>query len=72
MKEHAQLIIRLRVDGTVQAETKHIHGDACVPFAAILEDLCDAEAIDSDYTSDYYAVTQTDDEIAEVEDRDNA
>lgn len=72
MKEHGQLIVRLRVDGTVQAETKHIHGDACVPFAAILEDLCDAEAIDSDYTSDYYAVTQTEDQVAEVEERDNA
>lgn len=72
MKEHAQLIIRLRVDGTVQAETKHIHGDACVPFAAILEDLCDAEAIDSDYTSDYYALMQSDDDLVEVEDRDNA
>ncbi len=72
MKEHAQLIIHLGVDGTVQAETKHMNGDACVPFAAILEDLCDAEAIDSDYTSDYYAVAETDDELSEVEDRDNA
>jgi hypothetical protein len=71
MAERGQLIIRLRVDGTVQAETKRIHGDACVPFAAILEDLCDAEAIDSDYTSDYYAVTQTVEASAEVQERDN-
>lgn len=72
MTERAHLIIRLRIDGTVEAETKHIHGDACVPFAAILEDLCDAEAVDSGYTSDYYAVTLNDDELAETSDHDNA
>jgi Protein of unknown function (DUF2997) len=72
MADRGQLIIRLHVDGRIQAETKHIHGDTCVPFAAILEDLCDAEAIDSDYTQDYYATGQTYDEVARTEQRDNA
>jgi len=72
MADHAQLIIKLRVDGTVQAETKNIHGDACVPFAAILEDLCDAEAIDSDYTPDYYATAEAHEQALKDELRDNA
>ncbi len=71
MAPREQLIIRLRVDGSIEAETKHIHGDACVPFAALLEDLCDAEAIDSAYTRDYY-FAQADEEAARNEQRDNA
>ncbi len=72
MSKAAQLIIRVRVDGTVHAETKHLSGDACVPFAAVLEDLCDAEAIESGYTSDYYISTEAENEYAEDHDHDNA
>ncbi len=71
MAPRGQLIIRLRVDGSIEAETKHILGDACVPFAALVEDLCDAEAIDSAYTQDYY-FGQADEEAARNEQRDNA
>lgn len=71
MAGREQLIIRLRSDGTVQAETKHIYGDACVPFAALLEDLCDAEAIESNYTQDYHASAAHDGVQARNEERDN-
>ena len=71
MTDRRQLIIRLRVDGTIHAETKHIHGDACIPFAAILEDLCDAEAIESDYTQDYYATASAEEQVARNEQHDN-
>jgi hypothetical protein len=64
-------VIQLLVDGTVRAETRNLYGNACVPFAAILEDLCDAEAIESDYTADYSAVHHQD-TIARVDDHDNA
>jgi hypothetical protein len=64
MGEKPQLVIRLRTDGTVQADTRHVYGDACVPFAALLEDLCDAEAIDSAYSADYYESTPQHQEIA--------
>lgn len=70
MATTGQLIIRMRVDGTIQAETKNIHGDACVPFAAVLEDLCDAEAIESDYTQDYYLAGR-DEQLTRDELRDN-
>lgn len=56
MAERRQLIVRLGVDGTIQAETRHIYGDDCVPFASILEDLCLATAVDSAYTEDYRLV----------------
>jgi hypothetical protein len=72
MTSRGQLIIRLRVDGTIQAETNRIHGEACVPFAAILEDLCDAEAIASGYTRDYYVTGQADEQVAREQQRDNA
>jgi hypothetical protein len=67
MTDKGQLIIRLRVDGTIQAETKHIYGDACVPFASVLEDLCDAEAIESEYTQDYHATEPTTEELKAVQ-----
>ena len=68
--ERPQLVIQLHADGTIRAETRHIVGDACVPFAAILEDLCDAEAVDSDYTQDYY-LSQQADSVVKAEDRDH-
>ena len=71
MSAQPQLVIRLRVDGTVGAETRNLHGDACVPFAAILEDLCDAEAIDSEYIADYW-VTEEQAALAQEEDHDHA
>ena len=71
MADRGQLIIRLRVDGTIQAVTQGIHGSACVPFAAVLEDLCDAEAIDSDYTQDYYVAAHTEEQTALREQHDN-
>jgi len=71
MTESAQLVIRLLVDGTVRAETRNIHGDSCVPFAAILEDLCDGEAIGSEYTHDYW-LAQEPHANEEVVDRDHA
>jgi hypothetical protein len=71
MADRGQLIIQLRVDGTIQAETKHIHGDACVSFATILEDLCAAEAIESEYTQDYYIANSTDEDVAKAEQHDH-
>lgn len=53
MSEKRRLVVRLRSDGTITAETAGIYGDECVPYAQILEDLCGAEAIDSGYTADY-------------------
>ncbi len=68
----ARLVIRIGPDGTITAETSGLTGDACVPFAAVLEDLCDATAVQSEYTADYWAVA-TDATAAqnEVEHRDD-
>ena len=59
MPEREQLIIRLRVDGRIEAHTRNIYGDTCVPFASILEDLCDAEAVESHYTPDHHVTAAT-------------
>ena len=70
MTRRGQLIIKLRVDGSIHAETQHIHGDACIRFAAILEDLCDAEAIESAYSKDHL-VAATDDVAVRIEQGDH-
>lgn len=71
MTDRRQLVIRLHVDGTILAETRHFHGDACLPFAAILEDLCDAEAIESAYTQDYHATVSAGEQTARNEQHDH-
>lgn len=50
-----QLIITLRPDGGVEAETVGITGSACLDYIARLEDLLDAETAESAFTSDYTA-----------------
>lgn len=72
MSDGPQLVIKLGIDGSLKAETRNIHGDKCVPYAAILEDLCDAEAIESSYTQDYYLSRNEVDEPSVVEDHDHA
>jgi len=47
--------IAIRPDGKVQAEVQGIKGRACTDYVKILEDLLDAEVLDSHYTPEYYA-----------------
>jgi hypothetical protein len=51
-----RIIVTLGRDGTVRAETSGIPGVACLEAIPLLEDLLDAETIDSSLTTDYYAV----------------
>ncbi len=46
--------LRIRRDGTVEAETHGMKGAECLPYIAELERLLGAEATDSDYTSEFY------------------
>lgn len=46
--------LRIRRDGTVEAETHGIKGRECLPHTAELERLLDAEAVDSEYTPEFY------------------
>jgi hypothetical protein len=49
-----RITLRIRPDGTVEAETHGMKGRECLPYITRLEDLLEAEAVDSDYTEDYY------------------
>ncbi len=48
--------IKLKIfpDGQVQAEVLGFRGKKCTDYISILEQLLDAEAIDSERTSEYY------------------
>jgi hypothetical protein len=46
--------IRLFPDGTVQAEVKGVKGKRCTDYIRILEELLEAETVDSDFTAEYF------------------
>jgi hypothetical protein len=48
------IVVRIRKDGSIQAETRDIKGDACLPWIRALEELTDARTVDSRYTSEFY------------------
>ena len=58
-----QLVVKLRADGTVDAETFGMHGPECLDYIESLEALLDAETTSSTFTPDYTAVEA----LAEVE-----
>ena len=47
--------IQIFPDGRVQAETQGIKGKKCTEYINLLEELLEAETIDSEYKSEYYA-----------------
>ncbi|WP_124728306.1 DUF2997 domain-containing protein [Staphylospora marina] len=46
--------IRLFPDGTIQAEVEGVKGKRCTDYIGILEELLEAETVDSDFTPEYY------------------
>ncbi|MDR0578428.1 MAG: DUF2997 domain-containing protein [Candidatus Accumulibacter sp.] len=49
-----QIKLKIFPDGRVQAETLGFRGKKCTDYIAVLEQLLDAEAIDSERTPEYY------------------
>ena len=49
-----QIKLHIRPDGTVQAETQGVKGKACTDYIKIMEELLDAQTVDSSYTPEYY------------------
>ena len=45
--------VTVHPDGTVTAETHNLMGSSCLDYLAVLENLLDADAVSSAYTSDY-------------------
>ena len=51
-----QLVVQVRPDGTVHAETLGMHGEECLDYIAVLENMLDAEATESSFTEAYAQV----------------
>ena len=48
-----RLQINVDSDGNIKAETLGIHGAKCLDYVSVLEDLLDAQSIESKFTADY-------------------
>ena len=53
-----QVRLRLYPDGRVQAETAGIKGPACASVLPLLEQLLDAEVVESAWTEEYYQTAE--------------
>ena len=49
-----RLRVRIRPDGSIEAETEGMKGPECLPYIDKLETLIDAQAVDSWYTDEFY------------------
>lgn len=58
----AQVKIRIKPDGEIDAETLGLKGEDCLPYIAMLEELLQAETVDSSVTDEYYETTEVADE----------
>lgn len=55
--------IAILPDGRVQAEVQGVKGKACTNYVGVLEELLNAEVIDSQYTPEYYADGETENRL---------
>ena len=64
-----QIKIRIYPDGKIESQTQNIKGKACLKYIQPLEQLLEAQVIDSQFTSEYYEneITQSVSEEAKVE-----
>lgn len=70
MAEQKRLVVQVRADGSVHAETFGMYGQECLDHITALEDLLEATTTSSSYTEDYFRVAHQ--AGAEVTDRDHA
>jgi len=49
-----QIRVRIFPDGQIKAEVIGVKGKSCADYIQVLEQLLDAETIDSEYTAEYY------------------
>ncbi|MFH1150398.1 MAG: DUF2997 domain-containing protein [Actinomycetota bacterium] len=61
-----KLEIRISPDGKVQARVKGMNGPRCAEYIEILEQLLDAETVDSTYTDEYYRSETSESEKSEL------
>ncbi len=49
-----RITVRIRPDGSIEAETHGMRGPECLPYIERLERLTDSEAVDSWYTDEFF------------------
>lgn len=64
-----QLVVRLRADGTVDAETFGMTGEECLSYISALENLLEATTVQSSFTADYGAAAVGTETVARQSDR---
>jgi len=62
MTGRSRIIVTVNADGMVGAETVGIHGDKCLDYIAVLEDLIAGQVLNSAYTADYLRHAEQDHE----------
>ncbi|RWZ49729.1 DUF2997 domain-containing protein [Labedella phragmitis] len=65
-----RLVVQVRADGTVHAETFGMQGPECLDYIAVLENMLEAETTESAFTEDYYRSSVGQDDSVITEDRD--
>lgn len=55
-----KLIIKIKKDGTIEAETTGIKGKKCEDYVKVIEELTQSKVIRKEYTREYYEEEQTD------------
>ncbi len=48
------ITVRIARDGLVEAETHGLKGSECLPYIDVLQELLQAEVVDSRFTAEYY------------------
>jgi hypothetical protein len=51
--QQARIVVTVRSDGTISAETQGIFGEECLDYIAVLEDILGARTVESAYTADW-------------------
>ena len=54
-----RIIIRIRSDGSIQAESQGIKGKACLKYLSVMETFARAAIVDSRYTEEYFQEEET-------------
>ena len=57
-----RIAVTINKDGSIKAETLGIKGKTCLDYVPVLEELLDAETLQSAFTADYQA---TDEDVTE-------
>lgn len=51
----AQIVVTVRADGTIEAETVGVTGEACLDYIRVIEDLIEGTTVSSQFTADFHA-----------------